>query len=116
MAQTDNPPTAAPTRDARQDAVLQHVAHEAHAPQHEEHAQRRRGDRQREATRQSAPHEAEGERRDEQIVDQAASSVDASSPEIAGGNRMADPAASAAPPVVTAVMVLSDGIAARRRA
>ena len=60
--------------------MLQHVAHEAHAPQHQKHAQRRRRDRQREAAGQSAPHEAEAERRDEQIVDQAAASTRGSDP------------------------------------
>ena len=29
--------------DAGQDAVLEHVAHQAHAPQHQKHAQRRPG-------------------------------------------------------------------------
>ncbi len=54
--------------DSRQYAMLEHVAHQAHAAQHEEDAERRGRDRQRQAPGQGTPHEAEGERRDQDIV------------------------------------------------
>ena len=58
-------------RGARQNSVRHGVADQAHPPQHQKHADRRRAQRQRQRADQCAAHEFEiGERRDQGVVDQ----------------------------------------------
>ena len=55
---------------ARENRVRHGVAHEAHAPQHQEHADRPRAERQCKDAGERAPHELElGERGEEEVVD-----------------------------------------------
>ncbi len=70
-------------RGARQDRVAHGVAHQAHAPQHEEHADGRRGKRQREAADKRAPHEGELGEGAGQRLDHAGSRSRAGSPGLA---------------------------------
>ena len=56
-------------RGAGQDRVRHGVADQAHAPQHQEHADRAGAERERERAGERAAHELElGERRDERVV------------------------------------------------
>ena len=61
-----------PDRCARQDGVRERVAHQAHAPQHEKHAERAGAERQRNNADQRAAHViGVRERRDQKMIEKS---------------------------------------------
>ena len=72
MANSESPETQEADRRAGQDRMRHRVADQAHAAQHQEHADRPGAERERERADQRAAHEGElDERGDEGVVDHA---------------------------------------------